>query len=811
MRTLITNGTIVTADGSYAADVLIDGETIAQLGRDLAAAGVDRRRDHRRDRASTSSRAGSTSTPTWSCRSAGRSPRTPSRPGPARRRSAGRPRSSTSRSSRAGQSLREGLDTWHAKAEGNAVTDYGFHMIMSDVNDDTLAEMDGLVAEGVPGLQAVHRLPGRLLQRRRGDLPGDAADRNERRADHDARRERDGHRRRRGADRRGRHDRSDRPRPRPQGDLRGRGDQPGHPPGRGGRRPRLHRPPVGARGARRGASRPRATAAPRCSPRPARSTCSSPSTTWATGSTAPSSCARRRSAPRTTGTTCGPASSRTTCSSSRPTIARSTSTARRSWGGAISARCPTACRASRIGIDLLHDGGVLAGKISRERWVEIISTAPAKLFGMYPQKGAVAVGSDADLVVYDPERGANDLGASHHMNVDYSCYEGRVVQGASDVVLSRGSVVVRDGEFTGRKGAGRFIKRSPADYARRPCDHGRAGRRRGDGPRRRAGDRARGERGHDLSDRLWSARLLLTDPAAIEDVHLAYFRAGAEVATTASYQASIEGFAAAGLDRAAALRAHRVERRARAASARPLSRRIRATTGRSSSRARSDRTGRCSPTARSIAATTTRAPAALDRLPSAADRGAGRGRRRPPRVRDDPDGARGRGPRRAARRGLDPGLAELLVPGRAIHVRRRTDRRRRSPSGNTRGSWRSASTARHRATCRHCSPRRGPRPTGRSSPTRTAAIGGTRRAGAGWPTTAAATTRRPSRRGPHSARRGSAAAAGPGRPRSPRSPSWFGGLNANADAPACAPRSCPRPGSDGVGSCGARRSGSRPG
>ena len=61
-------------------------------------------------------------------------------------------------------------------------------------------------------------------------------------------------------------------------------------------------------------------------------------------------------------------------------------------------------------VDLLHDGGVVAGRISRERWVEIISTAPAKLFGMYPKKGAIAVGSDADLVVYDPARGAHDLG-----------------------------------------------------------------------------------------------------------------------------------------------------------------------------------------------------------------------------------------------------------------------------------------------------------------------------------------------------------------------------------------------------------------
>jgi dihydropyrimidinase len=109
---------------------------------------------------------------------------------------------------------------------------------------------------------------------------------------------------------------------------------------------------------------------------------------------------------------------------------------------------------------------VLAGRISKERWVEIISTAPAKLFGLYPRKGAVAVGSDADLVIYDPTRRRTISAANHHMDVDYSCYEGRSVQGASDIVLSRGSVIVRDGQFTGRKGHGQFIKRSRADHVR---------------------------------------------------------------------------------------------------------------------------------------------------------------------------------------------------------------------------------------------------------------------------------------------------------------------------------------------------------
>jgi len=117
-------------------------------------------------------------------------------------------------------------------------------------------------------------------------------------------------------------------------------------------------------------------------------------------------------------------------------------------------------------VDLMHDGGVVGGRISRERWVEILSTAPAKLFGMYPHKGSISVGADADLVVYDPNKKRTISAKSHHMDVDYSCYEGRQVQGASDVVLSRGSVIVRNGEFTGRKGAGRFVKRSPADHVR---------------------------------------------------------------------------------------------------------------------------------------------------------------------------------------------------------------------------------------------------------------------------------------------------------------------------------------------------------
>jgi dihydropyrimidinase len=85
---------------------------------------------------------------------------------------------------------------------------------------------------------------------------------------------------------------------------------------------------------------------------------------------------------------------------------------------------------------------------------------------MFPQKGTIAVGSDADLVVYDPTATRTISAKTHHMDVDYSCYEGRSVRGRSDIVLSRGSVIVRDGAFTGKKGHGRFLKRAPADHAR---------------------------------------------------------------------------------------------------------------------------------------------------------------------------------------------------------------------------------------------------------------------------------------------------------------------------------------------------------
>jgi dihydropyrimidinase len=111
-------------------------------------------------------------------------------------------------------------------------------------------------------------------------------------------------------------------------------------------------------------------------------------------------------------------------------------------------------------MSLVYDGGVRTGRISLSRWVELTSTSPAKIFGMFPRKGTIAPGSDADIVIFNPERSQLLSVNTLHMKVDYNPYEGRTVQGVSETVISRGRVIVEDGKFVGRKGAGEFLKRS---------------------------------------------------------------------------------------------------------------------------------------------------------------------------------------------------------------------------------------------------------------------------------------------------------------------------------------------------------------
>jgi dihydropyrimidinase len=464
MRTLISNGTVVTAEGSYEADVLIDGERIAQLGSGLAGSGMtaDETIDARgkwvipgaidvhthmelpfggtsaKDTFETGTRAaafgGTTSIVDFAVQSKGKS-------------------------------LREGLDAWHAKAEGNAVADYGFHMIMSDVNDATLAEMDRLVAEGVPDFKLFTAYPGvfysddgavfRAMQQtgKNGGLIMMHAE-NGLAIDIVA------------------------------ADLvaEGKTDPLYH---------GIARYPIFE-----GEATNRVIRLAEAAQVPvyivhlsARDALNAVRDARDRGSQAFAETCPQYLFLSIDDMGNGFEGAKFVCS---PPL-RSADHQDELWTGLVkddlqvvsTDHCPFDFKGQKdLGkgdfrkvpnglpgvedrVDLLHDGGVVGGRMTRERWVEVISTAPAKLFGMYPQKGAVAVGSDADLVVYDPGRKRTISAKTHHMNVDYSCYEGRTVQGGSDVVLSRGSVIVKGGKFTGRKGHGKFVKRGTADFARK--------------------------------------------------------------------------------------------------------------------------------------------------------------------------------------------------------------------------------------------------------------------------------------------------------------------------------------------------------
>ena len=116
---------------------------------------------------------------------------------------------------------------------------------------------------------------------------------------------------------------------------------------------------------------------------------------------------------------------------------------------------------------LLYDGGVNGGRISPNRFVELVSTRPAKIFGLYPRKGSITIGADADLLLWDPKRKWTISADTHRMKVDYSAYEGREVTGIPDKVLLRGDIIVDDQKYVGNIKQGSFVKREPGS-ARTP-------------------------------------------------------------------------------------------------------------------------------------------------------------------------------------------------------------------------------------------------------------------------------------------------------------------------------------------------------
>ena len=455
MRTLIQNGTVVNAGGSSRADVLIDSETIAAVGL-LTNAAADVRIDatdkyvipgaidvhthmelpfggtFAKDTFETGTRAaafgGTTSIIDFAVQSRGKS-------------------------------LREGLDAWHAKAEGNAVIDYGFHMIMSDVNADSLREMDALVAEGVTDFKLFTAYPGvffsddgavfRAMQQtaKNGGLilmhaeNGPAIDVVAAQAVEAGQTDPYFH----GVVRY----------PIFEGEATNRvirlAEAAGVPVYI------VHLSARDALDAVRAARDRGANAFAETCPQylflslddlgngfeGAKFVCSPPLRTadhqdelW-------------------TGLVKGDLQVISTdhC----PFDFHD----QKQLGQGDFRKIPNGLPGVEDRVDLMHDGGVVGGRISRERWVEVLSAAPARLFGLEGRKGVVAPGADADLAIYDPDRRHTISAKTHHMNVDYSCYEGRVVQGGSDVVLSRGEVIVEGGEWLGAKGRGKFLPRRP--------------------------------------------------------------------------------------------------------------------------------------------------------------------------------------------------------------------------------------------------------------------------------------------------------------------------------------------------------------
>ena len=468
MRTLIANGTVVTADGSSEADVLIEDETIAAIvrrgdgpggllgtiavdetidaaGRWVIPGGIDVHTHMElpfggttaKDTFETGSRAAAFGGTTTIVDFASQSK---------------------------GHSLREALDAWMAKAEGKAVVDYGFHMIMSDVTDASLAEMDQLVAEGIPDFKLFTAYPGvylsddgsifRAMQRtaENGGLIMMHAENG------------------------------------PAIDIvanqlaeSGKTDPYYH---------GVARYPVFEGEATNRVIRlAEAAGVP----------------VYIVHLTSRDALEAVRSA-RDRGSkafaeTCpqylfltlddlgnGFEGAKYVCS---PPL-RPADHLEELWTGLVKddlqlvatdhcpfdfhgqkelgrgdfRKIPNGLPAVEDRVDLLHHGGVASGRFPKERWVEIISTAPARLFGMYPRKGTIAVGSDADIVVYDPARKRTISAKTHHMAVDYSIFEGFEIQGAPDLVMSRGTVLVRGQEWVGPKGHGRFLRRAPAEDAR---------------------------------------------------------------------------------------------------------------------------------------------------------------------------------------------------------------------------------------------------------------------------------------------------------------------------------------------------------
>ena len=459
MRTLIKNGTIVTAIDTYGADIWIEDSTIVAITRGgFAAAGTE---DFKViDAAGKYVMPGGVDVHTHLDMPFGGTTSSDDFETGTRAAAFGGTTSIVDFAVQTkGESLRKGLDRWHVKADGKAAVDYGFHMITTDVNDSTVEEMKGLVADGVTSFKLFMAYPGvlmcddgqifRAMQRAR-DLGALICMHAENGLAIDV--------------------------------LVQQAIAGGH------TAPKYHslsRPQVAeAEGTHRAIALAEMAGAPVYIVHLS-----------ASGALEQVIEARDRGLPAFAETcpqylfcsfddlaredfegakfVCTPPLRPKEMQADlwrglRTNDLQVVSTdhcpfcmkGQKDLGRDSFAKIPNGMPGIETRLYLLWDGGVRAGKISMNRFVEITSTAPAKIFGLYPRKGTIAVGADADLIVWDGEKEHILSEKTLHMRVDYSPFEGRVVRGAPSHVLSRGRVVVENGSYAGKMGDGRFMKRS---------------------------------------------------------------------------------------------------------------------------------------------------------------------------------------------------------------------------------------------------------------------------------------------------------------------------------------------------------------
>ncbi|MFI1391899.1 dihydropyrimidinase [Streptomyces griseoaurantiacus] len=361
-----------------------------------------------------------------------------------------------------GGALREGLDAWHAKAEGNCAIDYGFHMIVSDVTEDTLKEMDLLVDEGVTSFKQFMAYPGvfysddgqilRAMQRAAGNgglimmhaENGIAIDvlveQALARGDTD---------------------------PRFHGEVR-RALLEAEAAHRAVRLAQVAGAPlyvvhVSAREALAELARARDEGLPvfgeTCPQYLFLSTDNLAEPDFEGAKYVCSTPLRPREHQAALWRGLRTDDLQVVSTDHCPFCF----TGQKELGRGDFSKIPNGLPGVEHRMDLLHQA-VVEGRLSRRRWIELACAAPARMFGLYPRKGTLAPGSDADLVLYDPHAEQVLSAASHHMNVDYSAYEGRRITGRVDTVLARGEPVVTEGQFTGRAGHGRYLPRSTCQY-----------------------------------------------------------------------------------------------------------------------------------------------------------------------------------------------------------------------------------------------------------------------------------------------------------------------------------------------------------